>query len=30
MDGLTGFIEAIQAVLPKTESQRWVIHHIRN
>ncbi len=30
MDGLTGFKEAIQAVFPKTEIQRCVIHQIRN
>jgi transposase-like protein len=30
MDGLTGFKEAIQAVFPKTEVQRCVIHQIRN
>ena len=30
MDGLTGFEEAIQAVFPKTEIQRCVIHQIRN
>lgn len=30
MDGLTGFKEALQAVFPKTEIQRCVIHQIRN
>ena len=30
MDGLTGFKDAIQAVFPKTEIQRCVIHQIRN
>jgi transposase-like protein len=30
MDGLTGFKEAVQAVFPKTEIQRCVIHQIRN
>jgi len=30
MDGLTGFKEAIQAVFPKTQIQRCVIHQIRN
>jgi putative transposase len=30
MDGLTGFKEALQAVFPKTEVQRCVIHQIRH
>ena len=30
MDGLTGFKEAVQAVFPKTEIQRCVIHQIRH
>jgi transposase-like protein len=29
-DGLTGFSDAIQAVFPRTEVQRCVIHQIRN
>ena len=30
VDGLTGFKEAIQAVFPKAEAQRCVIHMLRN
>lgn len=30
VDGLTGFVEAIEAVYPKTEVQKCIIHQIRN
>jgi transposase-like protein len=30
VDGLTGFVEAIEAVYPKTEIQKCIIHQIRN
>jgi len=30
VDGLTGFTEAIEAVYPKTEIQKCIIHQIRN
>lgn len=30
VDGLTGFVSAIEAVFPKTEIQQCVIHQIRN
>lgn len=30
VDGLTGFSNAIEAVFPKTEIQRCIIHQIRN
>ena len=30
VDGLTGFVDAIEAVYPKTEIQKCIIHQIRN
>ncbi|MEG0844593.1 MAG: transposase [Romboutsia sp.] len=30
VDGLTGFSNAIKAVFPNTEVQRYIVHQIRN